>query len=52
MALADIGQNFDPAIPEDRSHLERLLAREEELMKSGKLGSDFAVIVARRKDKL
>ena len=48
MALADIVHNFDPDSTEDRGHIERLLAREDELIGSGKLGSDFVVVVARR----
>jgi SAM-dependent methyltransferase len=47
MALADIAQNFDPDSPEDCSHVERLLAREDELMATGEIASDFVVIVAR-----
>jgi SAM-dependent methyltransferase len=49
MALADIGQNFNPNVPEDAAHIERLLAREDELMASGEIGSDFAIIVARKR---
>ena len=49
MALADIGQNFDPDSPEDVAHLQRLLDREERLIASGELGSDFVVITARKR---
>ena len=48
MALADIGQNFDPTSAEAVAHIERLLDREDELLRSGELHSDFAVIIARR----
>jgi GT2 family glycosyltransferase/SAM-dependent methyltransferase len=49
MALADIGHNFDPASKEAKGHLDRLLAREEELIAAKELRSDFAIIVARKK---
>jgi hypothetical protein len=49
MALADIGHNFDPASKEAKGHLNRLLAREEELIAAKELRSDFAIIVARKK---
>ena len=49
MALADIGQNFDPRKPEDVGHLERLLAREDALTATGELGSDFVAIAAGRR---
>ncbi|HEY5797654.1 MAG TPA: class I SAM-dependent methyltransferase [Bosea sp. (in: a-proteobacteria)] len=48
MALADIGQNFNPNVPEDAAHIQRLLDREAELIATGEIGSDFAVIVARK----
>ncbi len=48
MALAGIAQNFDPQSLEDVAHLDRLLAREDELIASGEIGSDFVVLVARR----
>jgi SAM-dependent methyltransferase len=48
MALAEIAQNFDPDSPEDCSHVERLLAREDDLMATDEIGSDFVVVVARR----
>lgn len=48
-ALARIGGNFDPADPEGAAHVERLLRMEEELMRQGEIGSDFAVILARRR---
>jgi SAM-dependent methyltransferase len=48
MALAEIAQNFDPDSPEDCSHVERLLAREDELIATGEIASDFVVLVARR----
>ena len=49
MALAEIGHNFDPASAEAVAHLERLLRREEELIAAGDLGSDFVVLIARRR---
>ena len=49
MALADIGHNFDPASSEAKTHLDRLLAREDELIATGELNSDFAVIIARKR---
>jgi GT2 family glycosyltransferase/SAM-dependent methyltransferase len=48
MALADIAQNFDPDSPKDVNYIEELLAREEELIKTGEIGSDFVVILARK----
>lgn len=48
MALADIGHNFDPRSEEAVGHLQRLLRREDELIGSGELGSDFMVLIARR----
>ena len=39
MALADIVHNFDPDSPEDRGHIERLLAREDELIGSESLAA-------------
>ena len=48
MAMADIGHNFDPTSTEAVAHLERLLKREDELMSSGELESNFVVLIARR----
>jgi SAM-dependent methyltransferase len=49
MALHDIAQNFDPAEKEDRIHLQRLIDREDRLIADSVLGSDFLVLVAKRK---
>jgi SAM-dependent methyltransferase len=46
MALSEIAHNFDPRVPEDVDHINRLLAREDELIEEGALGSDFVVITA------
>lgn len=48
MALADIGHNFDPNSAEAVFHIERLIQREDALIASGELRSDFAVVIARR----
>ena len=48
MAMADIGHNFDPTSTEAVTHIERLLKREDELMLSGELESNFVVLIARR----
>jgi 2-polyprenyl-3-methyl-5-hydroxy-6-metoxy-1,4-benzoquinol methylase len=47
--LHDIVHNFDEAREEDRELLECLCGIEEILMKEGKLGTDFAVLVAERR---
>src|SRR5262249_17819962 len=49
MGLAAIAHNFNPGVPEDCRYVEQLLAREDELMACGKIGSDFAVLTARRR---
>ena len=49
MALAGIAHNFNPAVAEDVAHLDRLLQREAELMATGEIGSDFVVIIARKR---
>ena len=47
--LADIAGNFNMDIEEDRQYLEKLCNREQELIDSGELDSDFTIIVARPK---
>lgn len=42
--------NFDPADGRDRAILRTLYALESELIKSGSLGSDFAILVGRRRE--
>ena len=46
LALGDIAQNFDPTSPEDRAHLDRLFALEDQMMAKGVIGSDFAIVTA------
>ena len=48
MALVEIGHNFDPRSAEAVDHLQRLLRREDELIASRELDSDFMVLIARR----
>ena len=47
MGLDGIAQNFDPAEPEDRSHLQRFFDLEDRMIRSGAIGSDFTVLTAR-----
>ena len=46
LALGQIAQNFDPNSPEDLEILESFFEVEDAAMKSGLIGSDFAVITA------
>ena len=46
LGLADIGQNFDPASPDDSAILEAFFAAEDAAMASGVVGSDFRAIIA------
>jgi ubiquinone/menaquinone biosynthesis C-methylase UbiE len=48
--LDGIVQNFRDDDPEHRAHLERLCAAERELLRSGAFPSDFAFVVAQRRD--
>ncbi len=49
LGLADIAQNFDPDLPEDRAVMESFFAEEDAAMRDGTIGSDYAVItVAKR----
>ena len=49
LGLADIAQNFDPDVAEERAVLEAFFAEEDADMRSGLIGSDYAVItVAKR----
>jgi len=46
LGLGDIAQNFRMDEAEDRAHLERFFAREDQLMERGVIGSDFVVVTA------
>jgi len=48
--VSDIVGNFDPDKIEDQIWLDRLYEKEQSLMRAGKIGSDFTVIVARIPD--
>jgi SAM-dependent methyltransferase len=46
--LEGIVQNFREDDPAHRAHLERLYAAEREVLRSGRFGSDFAFVIAKR----
>ncbi|MBS0453410.1 MAG: class I SAM-dependent methyltransferase [Proteobacteria bacterium] len=48
MGLSGIAQNFDMANGEDIAHLQRLFDKEDQWMAQGRIGSDFAVLIATR----
>lgn len=49
LGLSDIAQNFDPDAPEDRAVLEGFFAAEDQAMRDGAVGSDFAVVIAAKR---
>lgn len=46
LGLAEIAQNFDPERAEDRATLQAFFDAEDQAMRDGTVGSDFAVITA------
>ena len=46
--MEDIAGNFDETDPEAMEWLEKMFAYEDELIASGELTDDFAVILARK----
>lgn len=46
IGLGEIAQNFREDEPEHRAHLERFFAMEDEMMRKGRIGSDYVVVVA------
>ncbi len=50
LGLADIAQNFDADLPDDRAVLEDFFAAEDAAMRSGAVGSDFAAITVAKRD--
>lgn len=50
LLLEDIAGNFSESNPESMRYLESLFALEDDLIQSGKLQHDFAVIIARKKN--
>jgi hypothetical protein len=49
LLLEDIAGYFSESDPESARRLESLFALEDDLIQSGKLQHDFAVIIARKK---
>jgi hypothetical protein len=50
LVLEGIARRFDPDAAEDVRWIELLFEAEDALLASGELTSDFAVVVARRRD--